>query len=113
MGYVIPDLGYGDVCWNNSLVIELTASVGSPAEHTGISLGLVDSDDTVEAALSLAAGALVSTAALGNAIGALPTLNVGPWSGVVPATWWAGLSSDQKAGFRTLIQHKVRSGRLW
>jgi hypothetical protein len=43
----------------------------------------------------------------------LPTLNVGPWSGVVPATWWAGLSSDQKAGFRTLIQHKARSGRLW
>lgn len=113
MGYVIPDLGYGDVFWNNSLVIELTASVGSPAEHTGISLGLAENDDTVEAALSLAAGALVSTAALGEAVSALPTLNVGPWSGVVPATWWSGLSADNKAGFRTLIRHKARQGRLW
>ena len=113
MGYVIPDLGYGDVFHNNSLVLELTASVGSPAEHTGIALGLVDNDDTVEAALSLAAGALVSTAALGESVSALPTLNAGPWSGVVPADWWDGLSSDQKAGFRTLIRHKVRSGRVW
>jgi len=79
---------------------------GNAALHSGIAWPVSEpGDDTGEM------GALIATAgdgeeAFGEAIGDLPTQTDGPFGGVVPATWWSGLSSLRKAAV-------VAQGAAW
>ena len=89
--------------------IEITVSRGSPAAHTGISLGRADDDDAVKRHLSLLAAAMQGPTALGAAIDALPTPTGGPWPGVVPAAWRAGLTGPQLTLLLARLQRRARA----
>ena len=98
MGALVEDVQYAvewfDGDWWHVIAV---SRGGNAAVHTGIAWPVSGpGDDTAEM------GALIATAgdgeeAFGEAIGDLPTQTGGPFPGVVPATWWSGLSSSRKS----------------
>ena len=73
---------------------------GSPAHHSGFAVGPVLSPRVgVPAAMfeGLIASAADGEAAFVDALGDVPTVNAGPFPGVIPATWYAGLPALVRA----------------
>lgn len=111
MGAIDDETGFGPMAWSGDgeEYFEMTVSKGSPAKHTGISLGSVGDDDTAARALGIMSAALQGATAFEAAINALTTLSGGPWPGVVPATWLASLSGPQKAGLLARAKSRARA----
>ena len=84
--------------------------------HSGCSLGRVDraaGDSawraTTRRRCELYLAADTSQAALDAYMATLTTApSSGPWPGVVPATWWAGLTSAERAEWRDAILEDTR-----
>lgn len=111
MGEIHEDTGLGPTVWagDGEEWIELTISLGTNAKHVGIALGRADDDDAVARLMSLLSASLQGGTALGAAINALPTLTTGPWPGIVPATWLAGLNPQQQGRILTRVRSKARA----
>jgi hypothetical protein len=114
MGYVIPNLGIVTDCWgdgDDDIDAVLACGQGSPARHSGISLGRYSSAAArIGRPAALMQAALEGLEEFGDAVEALPTINSGPFPGVAPATWWGSLSSaEQSKLWRATVAKAARS----
>lgn len=100
MGYVIPDLGWAWEYVSESWWLVVYASQGSgPTHHSGFACGPYTAPrDDGGICETLIASAADGIEALGDAIADLPTINAGPFPGVVPRDWFAGLPTGLRAG---------------
>ena len=114
MGVLVDDVSMAVDVWgsgDDDIDVVLASSCGSPAHHHGISLGRYSSAAVrIGRVAGLMEAALVGLTEFGAAVGALPTINSGPFPGVVPATWWGSLTGAQQSRlWRALIAKAVRS----
>lgn len=107
MGQVESNEWCGIERHNDAAWFVLASGRGDPAYHAGIGIG-PDDDTGAALYLGLLSASLVSESAFGAAVVALPTLSGGPFPGVVPATWWSGLSATAKAKAREAARLKAR-----
>jgi len=70
---------------------------GNAAVHTGIAWPCEGPHDDTGPMAALIAAATDGETAFADALGDMATQTDGPFGGVVPATWWAGLTSMRKA----------------
>jgi len=110
MGAAPNKIPGGEAMADGSRWVCLTAGQAGVG-HSGCSLGRIDraAGESVwrgtarrKAELYLAAD--TSQAALDTYMATLTTApSGGPWPGVVPATWWAGLTATERADWREAI----------
>ena len=116
MGFVIPNLGIAIDCWgtgDDDIDAVLVCGQGSPSKHTGISLGRYSTAVArIGRPATLMQAALDGLTEFGDAVEALPTINSGPFPGVVPADWWDSLTSDEKAKLHRAVLAKAERSSL-
>ena len=100
MGVLAVDVSYAWERFGGAWWGVLSVGQGSPAHHSGFAVGPVLSPRVgVPAAVfeALIGSASDGEAAFVEALGDVPTVNAGPFPGVVPATWYAGLPALVRA----------------
>lgn len=116
MGFLIPNLGIVTDCWgdgDDDIDAVLACGQGSPARHGGISLGRYSTAVArIGRPAALMQAALEGLEEFGDAVAALPTINSGPFPGVVPATWWASLTSEEKSKLHRAVLAKANHSSL-
>lgn len=106
MGLVEADTwGFLDVDVNGNAYLCIGVGRGSPAYHSGVTLGPLGTASAHRAAAGLLA--CVTDADIDSAITALPGYATGPWPSVSGSAWWATLTAPIKAQVRGWIRAKA------
>ena len=117
MGHIVGDLGYADMIFLDDGLpyLEVTLSCGSPAAHTGVCIGKLDTSANRLVAARVCADLIGATtqASFESVFNALPVYASGPWPGVSPATWLASLAATQRSILRDQFLARAAAGRLW